>query len=113
MFNIIFSVVQTVLCLMMWFITFVSLRKKGCNGFMGPRRDKTKFDVVAFNRYAAKWGYLPLSILLSFMLPINFNASFAQADWYRILISVLGIIWTVSLVIAAPKIIDGTFEIKS
>jgi len=102
------------------FMTFVCLRKKGCDWFMvsgylilptdEKKKYKARYDVVALNRYIAKMIYLPLSFLLMIMLPMAFNAPFTDEGWYGALIAVSGMGVLITSFAAIPKILGTRFE---
>jgi len=102
------------------FMTIVCLRKKGCNWFMvsgylalpkdEKKKYKAKYDVVALNRYIAKMIYLPFSFWLMIMLPMAFNAPFAEDTWYGALIAISGMGVLITCFVAVPNILGTRFE---
>jgi len=101
-----------------WAMVYVCLREKGCNVFMVsgyltlPKEDrvkyKAKFDVVAMNRYAGKWVYLPLAVTLTLMIPVPVY----HAAWYGIILGTGAVITLALCFKALPGLIGTKFEYK-
>ncbi|MCL2202365.1 MAG: DUF3784 domain-containing protein [Defluviitaleaceae bacterium] len=101
-----------------WYMTYMCLRKKGCTWFMVsgyltlPKEErakyKAKFDVVAMNRFAGYRAYLPLSIILTLMIPLPLF----QATWYGAILGMGAVIVLVLCFSAMPKLVGNHFEIS-
>lgn|GEM_PF-1116541 len=102
-----------------WFITYMCLRKKGCNWFMlsgyltMPKEErlkyKAKFDVIAMNRYAGKMIHLPLAILMVLLIPLPFY----QGAWYGAVLGIYAVMICVLSFIAVSKLFSNEFEVSN
>jgi len=104
--------------LLIWSITYMCLRKKGCNWFMlsgyltMPKDErakyKAKFDVVAMNRYMGKMMFLPAAVLVALMIPLPFY----PITWYGAVLGVGALVVSVLSFIAVPKVFGNAFEVS-
>ena len=106
-----------------WGMTYITLRKKGCNWFMVsgyialPKEDrvkyKAKFDVVAMNRYCGKFMYFPLSVMHTLMVPLVLGLPWAMSAWYGAIVGILAIPTLVGCFKAVLGTLGDKFEKKS
>ena len=105
-----------------WGMTYLTLRKKGCNWFMVsgyltlPKKEKVKykakFDVVAMNRYSGKFMYFPMSVMLTLMMPVVLELPWGLSTWYGTTLAILSILVVISCFKALWGIIGDRFEKK-